>query len=49
MCDCVTVERGLLELRKLGMEAKLWEESRRLIDPHSAQKTLLETEYQILS
>ncbi|XP_057812295.1 coiled-coil domain-containing protein SCD2-like [Salvia miltiorrhiza] len=47
--DAVDVERGLQELRKLGMEAKLWEESRRLIDPHSAHKTLLETEYQILS
>ncbi|KAH6788774.1 hypothetical protein C2S51_003780 [Perilla frutescens var. frutescens] len=47
--DAVDVERGLLELRKLGIEAKLWEESRRLIDPNSHQKTLLEIEYQILA
>ncbi|KAG6397877.1 hypothetical protein SASPL_139327 [Salvia splendens] len=47
--DAVDVECGLLELRKLGMEAKLWEESRRLIDHNPAHKTLLETEYQILS
>ncbi|KAK6134466.1 hypothetical protein DH2020_031783 [Rehmannia glutinosa] len=43
------VERGMMELRKLGVETKLWEESRRLIDPDSAQKTLLETEYNILA
>ncbi|XP_042026720.1 coiled-coil domain-containing protein SCD2-like [Salvia splendens] len=47
--DAVDVERGLLELRKLGMETKLWEESRRLIDHSSSYKTLLETEYEILS
>ncbi|XP_042023320.1 coiled-coil domain-containing protein SCD2-like [Salvia splendens] len=47
--DAVDVECGLLELRKLGMEAKLWEESRRLIDHNPSHKTLLETEYQILS
>ncbi|KAG8363423.1 hypothetical protein BUALT_Bualt19G0021100 [Buddleja alternifolia] len=33
-------ERGLVELRKLGIETKLWEESRRLIDPDSIEKTL---------
>ena len=49
MCDFVAVERGLMELRKLGMETKLWEESRRLIDHSSSHKTLLETEYEILS
>ncbi|KAK6157470.1 hypothetical protein DH2020_011718 [Rehmannia glutinosa] len=47
--DAVDVERGMMELRKLGVETKLWEESRRLIDPDSAQKTLLETEYNILA
>ncbi|CAA0821298.1 Unknown protein [Striga hermonthica] len=47
--DAVDVERGLMELRKLGIETKLWEESRRSIDPDSTQKTLLETEYQILT
>ncbi|XP_051151735.1 coiled-coil domain-containing protein SCD2-like isoform X1 [Andrographis paniculata] len=46
--DAVEVERGLMELRKLGLETKLWEEARRLVDPDSAEKTLLETEYQIL-
>ncbi|XP_073029158.1 coiled-coil domain-containing protein SCD2-like [Primulina eburnea] len=30
--DAVDVERGLLELRKLGLETKLWEETRRLMD-----------------
>ncbi|XP_073060978.1 uncharacterized protein [Primulina eburnea] len=39
--DAVDVERGLMELRKLGIETKLWEESRRLIDSDSTQKTLL--------
>ncbi|KAL8512323.1 hypothetical protein ACS0TY_018702 [Phlomoides rotata] len=47
--EAVDVQRGLLELRKLGIENKLWEESRRLIDPDNSQKTLLETEFQILS
>ncbi|XP_042029429.1 coiled-coil domain-containing protein SCD2-like [Salvia splendens] len=47
--DAVDVERGLLELRKLGTETKLWEESRRMIDHSSSHKTLLETEYEILS
>ncbi|KAL6554323.1 hypothetical protein OROMI_019996 [Orobanche minor] len=47
--DAVDVERGMMELRRLGVETKLWEESRRLIDPDSTQKTLLETEYQILA
>ncbi|XP_073151395.1 coiled-coil domain-containing protein SCD2-like [Henckelia pumila] len=39
--DAVDVERGLMELRKLGIETKLWEESRRIIDPDSTKKTLL--------
>lgn len=39
--DAVDVERGLMELKKLGIETKLWEESRRLIDSDSTQKTLL--------
>ncbi|OVA04372.1 hypothetical protein BVC80_1395g89 [Macleaya cordata] len=33
--DAVDVERGLMELRKLGIENRLWEASRRLIDPDS--------------
>ncbi|KAL7087403.1 hypothetical protein ACP275_13G066600 [Erythranthe tilingii] len=47
--DAVDVERGLMELRKLGVETKLWEEPRRLIDQESSHKTLLETEYQMLA
>ncbi|KAL6570569.1 hypothetical protein OROGR_000119 [Orobanche gracilis] len=47
--DAVDVERGMMELRRLGVETKLWEEPRRLIDPDSTQKTLLETEYQSLA
>ncbi|KAI3979447.1 hypothetical protein MKX01_001639, partial [Papaver californicum] len=31
--DAVDVEMGLVELRKLGIESRLWEASRRLIDP----------------
>ncbi|XP_073126934.1 coiled-coil domain-containing protein SCD2-like [Henckelia pumila] len=30
--DAVDVERGLMELRRLGLETKLWEETRRLIN-----------------
>ncbi|KAI3856431.1 hypothetical protein MKW98_008883 [Papaver atlanticum] len=33
--DAVDVEKGLMELRKLGIESRLWEASRRLIDPDS--------------
>lgn len=36
--DAVDVERGLMELRKLGLETKLWEETRRLIDPDCDQE-----------
>ncbi|XP_031397039.1 coiled-coil domain-containing protein SCD2-like isoform X2 [Punica granatum] len=37
--DAVAVERGLLELRKLGIETQLWEESRRGIgqDPSNSK------------
>ncbi|KAJ4969575.1 hypothetical protein NE237_016276 [Protea cynaroides] len=31
--DAVEVERALMELKKLGVESRLWEESRRAIDP----------------
>ncbi|KAL0905390.1 hypothetical protein M5K25_023806 [Dendrobium thyrsiflorum] len=34
--DAVDVERGLVELRKLGIEQQLWEVSRREIDPSSS-------------
>lgn len=30
-----TVERGLMEIRKLGIEIQLWEESRKLADQDS--------------
>ncbi|XP_022877385.1 coiled-coil domain-containing protein SCD2-like isoform X3 [Olea europaea var. sylvestris] len=43
--DAVDVERGLMELRKLGIETKLWEESRRLIDPDSERKSQLDIEF----
>ncbi|KAL4192104.1 hypothetical protein AMTRI_Chr06g170580 [Amborella trichopoda] len=34
--DAVDVERGLMELRKLGLEAQLWEASRKEIDQSAA-------------
>ncbi|KAL5564857.1 hypothetical protein UlMin_028021 [Ulmus minor] len=37
--DAVDVERGLLELRKLGIEQQLWEASRREIDQAPASTT----------
>ncbi|CAI9115541.1 OLC1v1016464C3 [Oldenlandia corymbosa var. corymbosa] len=40
----VDVERGLMELRKLGIETQLWEESRRMIDPDSNHKTQMDFE-----
>ncbi|KAL0306657.1 UNVERIFIED_CONTAM: Coiled-coil domain-containing protein SCD2 [Sesamum radiatum] len=46
--DAVDVERGMLELRRLAVETKLWEETRREIDPDAVEKTLLETEVQML-
>ncbi|KAG9457564.1 hypothetical protein H6P81_002072 [Aristolochia fimbriata] len=33
--DVVDVERGLLELRKLGLDTQLWEASQRAMDEHS--------------
>ncbi|XP_043720025.1 coiled-coil domain-containing protein SCD2-like [Telopea speciosissima] len=33
--DAVDVERGLMELRKLGVENQLWEESRKAVDSDS--------------
>ncbi|GJT87299.1 coiled-coil domain-containing protein SCD2-like protein isoform X2 [Tanacetum coccineum] len=36
--DAVDVERGLVELRKLGIEAQLWQASRKLVDPDSEHK-----------
>ncbi|TQD72421.1 hypothetical protein C1H46_042040 [Malus baccata] len=34
--DAVDVEEGLMELRKLGIESRLWEESRKAIDQDSS-------------
>ncbi|CAA6668333.1 unnamed protein product [Spirodela intermedia] len=41
--DVVDVERGLIELRKLGIEQQLWEASRREIDSASTPKPGSET------
>lgn len=42
----VDVERGLIELKKLGIEIQLWEESRKMIDPYSNHKTQMDYELQ---
>lgn len=34
----VAVERGLVELKKLGIEGQLWQASRKLVDPDSEHK-----------
>lgn len=39
-CSFVTVERGLLELRKLGIEEHLWEVSRREIAQEAANQKI---------
>ncbi|KAF5453924.1 hypothetical protein F2P56_023634 [Juglans regia] len=36
--DAVDVERGLLELRKLGIETQLWEQSRKWLEQESTSK-----------
>ncbi|PKA47601.1 hypothetical protein AXF42_Ash014797 [Apostasia shenzhenica] len=41
--DAVDVERGLVELRKLGVEQQLWEASRREIEPPSSMANLAES------
>ncbi|XP_057512621.1 coiled-coil domain-containing protein SCD2-like [Actinidia eriantha] len=43
--DAVDVERGLMELRKLGIEAQLWEESRKLIDQDSNGKMPVHSDF----
>ncbi|KAK3023682.1 hypothetical protein RJ639_043563 [Escallonia herrerae] len=43
--DAVDVERGLVELRKLGIETQLWEGSRKLIDPDSEQKLQISSDF----
>ncbi|XP_027109446.2 uncharacterized protein [Coffea arabica] len=42
----VDAERGLIELKKLGIEIQLWEESRKMIDPYSNHKTQMDYELQ---
>ncbi|KAK1439399.1 hypothetical protein QVD17_05217 [Tagetes erecta] len=39
------VERGLIELRKLAIEAQLWQASRKLVDPDSEHKWQLYTNF----
>ncbi|XP_047337275.1 coiled-coil domain-containing protein SCD2-like [Impatiens glandulifera] len=43
--DAVNVERGLMELRKLGLENQLWEESRRLIDEEFSNKMSVQSNF----
>ncbi|XP_059654479.1 coiled-coil domain-containing protein SCD2-like [Cornus florida] len=43
--DAVDVERGLSELRKLGIETQLWEESRKFIDLGSNNITQLASDF----
>lgn len=44
--DAVEVERGLFELKKLGIETQLWEASRRGYDPDSSYRgSQTESEY----
>ncbi|XP_070043354.1 coiled-coil domain-containing protein SCD2-like isoform X1 [Nicotiana tomentosiformis] len=43
--DAVHVERGLIELKKLGIETQLWKESRRSIDPENTQKMQKENDF----
>nr|GMD43675.1 coiled-coil domain-containing protein SCD2-like [Ipomoea batatas] len=43
--DSVNVERGLLELRKLGIEVQLWQASRKVIDPETTSKMLKDNDF----
>lgn len=42
--DAVDVERGLIELRKLGIEQQLWEASRKEIDQPNNGKMSTDSE-----
>lgn len=44
-CSHVTAERGLVELRKLGIETQLWEESRKMIDPDSTLRLQMDSDF----
>ncbi|KAB5556315.1 hypothetical protein DKX38_007224 [Salix brachista] len=43
--DAVDVERGLMELRKLGIENQLWQASRRWLEVDSNSKANLESDF----
>ncbi|XP_019187701.1 PREDICTED: coiled-coil domain-containing protein SCD2-like isoform X2 [Ipomoea nil] len=43
--DSVNVERGLLELKKLGIEVQLWQASRKVIDPETTSKMLKDNDF----
>ncbi|KAL6989582.1 hypothetical protein U1Q18_015335 [Sarracenia purpurea var. burkii] len=43
--DAVDVERGLMELRKLGIETQLWEESRKFVDYDSNSKMPVHSDF----
>ncbi|XP_049402069.1 coiled-coil domain-containing protein SCD2-like [Solanum stenotomum] len=43
--DAVHVERGLIELKKLGIETQLWQETRRSIDPENTKKMQKENDF----
>ncbi|KAK6777554.1 hypothetical protein RDI58_024271 [Solanum bulbocastanum] len=43
--DAVHVERGLIELKKLGIETQLWQETRRSIDPKNTKKMQKENDF----
>ncbi|KAJ6775292.1 FAS-BINDING FACTOR-LIKE PROTEIN [Salix purpurea] len=43
--DAVDVERGLMELRKLGVENQLWQASRRWLEVDSNSKANLESDF----
>ncbi|XWS57848.1 hypothetical protein CRYUN_Cryun09bG0208900 [Craigia yunnanensis] len=43
--DAVDVERGLMELRKLGLESQLWKTSRRGLELGSTTKLHIETDF----
>lgn len=42
---CLSVERGLMELKRLGLETQLWEASRKMIDPDSANNAQLDIDF----
>lgn len=45
MVTCYTVERGLMELRKLGIETQLWEESRKELELDTNRKLQSQSDF----